>query len=331
MTPGASSPAVLAPDAPGIAAAASLIRAGHLVAFGTETVYGLGALATREDAVAAVFRAKGRPASNPLICHVGDAAAAFAIAVETADASRLAAWFWPGPLTLVLRRRAASAVVASASAGGSTVAVRVPGNAAARALLDAVAAPVVAPSANRSGRISPTDAADVIVELGDRIAAVLDTGRCHVGLESTVVDCSVDGQAPTLLRPGLLSARAIAEALGRDLAPAGPAGALRSPGLLASHYAPDRPVRLDATAAAADEALLAFGPDVPRGAAVTVNLSASGDLVEAAHRLFASLRALDREAGRLGLARIAVSPIPGGGPGDAIRDRLRRAAWPRPV
>ncbi len=331
MTSGGGPARVLRPDAAGIGSAAALIRDGRLVAFGTETVYGLGALATRDDAVAAVFRAKGRPPSNPLICHVSDAASAWRLGVATPDARRLAERFWPGPLTLVLRRDGASPVVAAASAGGSTVALRVPGSAAARLLLEAVGAPVVAPSANRSGRISPTDAAAVIDELGDRIAAVLDTGPCPVGLESTVVDCSEEAGAPALLRPGFLSAHLLADALGRELASAGFAGALRSPGLLASHYAPDRPLRLDATAAAADEALLAFGPDVPDGAAVTVNLSARGDLAEAAHRLFASLRALDREAARLGLSRIAVSPIPEGGPGDAIRDRLRRAASPRPA
>ena len=339
MTP----PAVLAPDAAGIARAASLIRDGRLVAFGTETVYGLGALATRDDTVRAVFRAKGRPASNPLICHVGTGDAAFAIGIATPDARRLADRFWPGPLTLVLRRRPGSPIVPAASAGGPTVAVRVPGNEAARALLDDVGAPVVAPSANRSGRISPTDAASVIGELGDRIAAVLDTGACRVGVESTVVDCSATDAAPSLLRPGFVTAEALAEALGRKLGPfdaggTGPGtdgpdvgGPLRSPGLLASHYAPDCPVRLDATAAGADEALLAFGPDVPDGAAVTVNLSPLGDLAEAAHGLYACLRQLDRQAARLGLARIAVSPVPPGGLGDAIRDRLRRAAAPRPA
>ncbi len=326
----------LLPDAAGLARAAALLRDGRLVAFGTETVYGLGALATRDDAVAAVFAAKGRPATNPLICHVPDAGAAFAIGAATEAASRLASRFWPGPLTLVLRRLGSSGIVPAATAGGDTVAVRVPGSEAARALLGAVGAPVVAPSANRSGRISPTTAAHVLAELGTAIAAVLDTGPCAVGLESTVVDCT-DGEAPLLLRPGGIAADAIGTAAGRlrrgGTAPGGAVAgrcALRSPGLLASHYAPDCPLRLDATGAGPDEALLAFGPDPPPGAAVMVNLSRPGDLAEAASRLFGSLRQLEGEVRRMKLARIAVSPIPEGGLGDAIRDRLRRAAAPRP-
>ena len=316
----------------GIARAAELLLAGNLVAFGTETVFGLGADATNGAAVAAVFDAKGRPHFNPLICHYPDAAAAFAHVTADATAQTLAAAFWPGPLTLVLPRRVTCPVTLLAGAGLETLAVRVPDHDAARALLRAVGRAVAAPSANRSGAISPTTAAHVLDGLAGRIAAVLDTGPCAVGLESTVLDLAAG--APFLLRPGGVPIEAI-EALigpvGRGITP-GAAEAprtLRSPGLMVSHYAPTLPVRLDASAVAADEALLAFGPPLP-GAAILAQLSEARDLTQAAAALFAALRALDRDGGASGLVRIAVMPIPDQGLGRAINDRLQRAAAPRP-
>ena len=316
----------------GIARAAELLLAGNLVAFGTETVFGLGADATNGAAVAAVFDAKGRPHFNPLICHYPDAAAAFAHVTADATAQTLAAAFWPGPLTLVLPRRVTCPVTLLAGAGLETLAVRVPDHDAARALLRAVGRAVAAPSANRSGAISPTTAAHVLDGLAGRIAAVLDTGPCAVGLESTVLDLAAG--APFLLRPGGVPIEAI-EALigpvGRGITP-GAAEAprtLRSPGLMVSHYAPTLPVRLDASAVAADEALLAFGPPLP-GAAILAQLSEARDLTQAAAALFAALRALDRDGSASGLVRIAVMPIPDQGLGRAINDRLQRAAAPRP-
>ena len=316
----------------GIARAAELLLAGNLVAFGTETVFGLGADATNGAAVAAVFDAKGRPHFNPLICHYPDAAAAFAHVTADATAQTLAAAFWPGPLTLVLPRRVTCPVTLLAGAGLETLAVRVPDHDAARALLRAVGRAVAAPSANRSGAISPTTAAHVLDGLAGRIAAVLDTGPCAVGLESTVLDLAAG--APFLLRPGGVPIEAI-EALigpvGRGITP-GAAEAprtLRSPGLMVSHYAPTLPVRLDASAVAVDEALLAFGPPLP-GAAILAQLSEARDLTQAAAALFAALRALDRDGGASGLVRIAVMPIPDQGLGRAINDRLQRAAAPRP-
>ena len=312
------------------ATAAALLRAGQLVAFATETVYGLGADARNADAVAGIFAAKGRPHFNPLICHLPDADAAFAEIRADERARALAAAFWPGPLTLVLPRRADCRVALLAGAGLDTLAVRVPAHPGALALLRAAGTPVAAPSANRSGRVSPTSAAHVMDELGGRIAAVLEGGDCVVGLESTVLDLSGGGAA--LLRPGGVPVEAI-EALigpvGRPLPPgAGPAPTLRSPGLLLSHYAPVLPVRLDAAEVAPDEALLAFGPALP-GAGLVFQLSAAADLAEAAARLFAGLRALDAEGARLGLRGIAAMPVPGDGLGSAIRDRLARAAAPR--
>ena len=316
----------------GIARAAELLLAGNLVAFGTETVFGLGADATNGAAVAAVFDAKGRPHFNPLICHYPDAAAAFAHVTADATAQTLAAAFWPGPLTLVLPRRVTCPVTLLAGAGLETLAVRVPDHEAARALLRAVGRPVAAPSANRSGAISPTTAAHVLDSLAGRIAAVLDTGPCAVGLESTVLDLAAG--APFLLRPGGVPIEAI-EALigpvGRGITP-GAAEAprtLRSPGLMVSHYAPTLPVRMNASAVAADEALLAFGLPLP-GAGIVVQLSEARDLAQAAAALFAALRALDRDGGASGLLRIAVMPIPDQGLGRAINDRLQRAAAPRP-
>lgn len=318
---------LLKADAAGIARAASLLRQGEMVAFGTETVYGLGADATSPLAVAAVFAAKQRPRFNPLICHYADAGSAFADVVPDATAAILAQRLWPGPLTLVLPRRAGSHVAMLTGAGLDTLAVRVPSHPVARALIAATGRPVAAPSANRSGHVSPTTAQHVIEELGERVAAVLDCGPSSVGLESTVLDLTA--HPPVLLRPGGATPDAI-EALIGPLARTGDSKTLRSPGLLASHYAPTRPVRLDAQSVQADEALLAFGAALP-GAGTVFDLSPTADLMQAAARLFTGLRQLDAEAHRHGLARIAVMPVPEHGLGLAINDRLRRAAAPRPV
>lgn len=319
----------LANDPSGHARAAALLREGQLVAFGTETVYGLGADACRNTAVAAVFAAKGRPHFNPLICHYPEAEAAWAHVDPSPLARRLAEAFWPGPLTLVLPRRITCPVSLLAGAGLDTLAVRVPAHPAALALLRAFGGPVAAPSANRSGEVSPTTAAHVVAGLGGRIAAVLDSGPCRVGLESSVLDLTA--AAPVLLRPGGISREAIEAVcgapVGRAITPGEAAGArtLRSPGLLVSHYAPRLPVRLHAQAAGADEALLAFGPSAP-GAGALFQLSAGSDVTEAAARLFAGLRALDDEGLRLGLRAIAAMEVPDEGLGAAINDRLQRAA-----
>ncbi|BBK38399.1 threonylcarbamoyl-AMP synthase [Allostella sp. ATCC 35155] len=325
--PSVTADIIRAPTAAAVAEAARLLADGRLVAFPTETVYGLGGDATSDRAVAAIFAAKGRPRFNPLIAHVADVAAAERIACLDDRARRLAERFWPGPLTLVLPRRPEGGVSLLATAGLDTVAVRVPAHPVARALLTAFGRPVAGPSANPSGRVSPTSAAHVLEGLGGRVAMILDGGDCRVGVESTVLDLS--GRNPALLRPGGLARDRIEALLGHVLAGAAPADPQRptAPGQLASHYAPDRPVRLDAASVAADEALLAFGPDIPAGAAVTLQLSATGDLTEAAANLFAHLRRLDRP----GLRAIAVSPIPETGLGEAINDRLRRAAAPRPA
>jgi L-threonylcarbamoyladenylate synthase len=311
------------PDA--LAEAAELLRAGALVAFPTETVYGLGADATDDEAVARIFAAKGRPRFNPLIAHFPDAEAAAAEVAFDSRAERLAAAVWPGPLTLVLPRRAGCRISLLCSAGLETQAVRVPDQPVAQDLLRAVGRPLAAPSANRSGRISPTAAADVAADLGEAVALILDGGSCRVGVESTVLDLS--GPRPRLLRPGGLALEALSELLGETPELAAPGGPLASPGMLESHYAPDKPLRLDATAPQADEGLLAFGPEVPAGAALTLNLSPAGDTTEAAANLFAYLRRLDAAPVRA----LAAMPVPGTGLGLAIRDRLRRAAAPRPT
>lgn len=301
--------------------AGRLLAEGALVAFPTETVYGLGADATCDRAVAAVFEAKGRPRFNPLIIHVAEAAAAEALVVVDERARRLVARFWPGPLTLVLPRRPDSPVSLLASAGLDSLAVRLPDHPVARALITAAGRPLAAPSANRSGAVSPTTAAHVAESLGRRVAMILDGGPCRVGVESTVLDLC--GDRPRLLRPGGVAAEDLAELLGEAPAlPAAPAGAPRSPGMLDSHYAPTAAVRLNACSPRPGEVLLAFGP-APADAAL--NLSPAGDLCEAAANLFAMLRALDRP----GVTGIAVAPIPTHGLGLAINDRLRRAAAPR--
>jgi L-threonylcarbamoyladenylate synthase len=303
-----------------ITAAAALLREGRLVAFPTETVYGLGADATDDRAVAAIFAAKNRPTFNPLIAHVADIAAAAELVTLNERARRLAAAFWPGPLTLVLPRAEGSTVSLLASAGLDSIAVRVPAHPVALALLRATGRPVAAPSANPSGGVSPTTAAHVEEGLGERLAMILDGGPCRVGVESTVLDLTT--ATPTLLRPGGVTREQLEALLGPiAIATAHDEDGPRSPGMLASHYAPALPVRLDAHAAQPGEALLGFGPETR----ATLNLSPAGDLAEAAANLFALLRALDRAE----FSGIAVSPIPHHGLGLAINDRLRRAAAPR--
>jgi L-threonylcarbamoyladenylate synthase len=304
--------------------AAQLLREGALVAFPTETVYGLGGDATNDGAVAAIFSAKDRPRFNPLIVHIAAARDAEALAIFDARAKDLAARFWPGPLSLVLQRARGCPVSLLASAGLDTLALRVPDHALARDLIAAAGVPVAAPSANRSGRVSPTTAAHVAAELDGRIAAILDGGPCRIGVESTVLDLT--DTRPRLLRPGGVTLEALEAAIGAVDRATGDDSAPRAPGMLASHYAPSLPLRLEALSVKPDEALLAFGPGTPAGAAETVSLSPSGDLVEAAAHLFAALRALDRPA----FSAIAVMPIPDRGLGRAINDRLRRAAAPRP-
>ena len=310
-----------------VAHAAALLRAGELVAFPTETVYGLGADARNGRAVAGVFDAKGRPHFNPLICHFADTASAFAEVEADARAHALAATFWPGPLTLVLPRRSECAVDLLAGAGLDTLAVRVPAHPVALALVAAMGGPVAAPSANRSGGVSPTTAAHVLAGLEGRIAAVIDGGACVVGVESTVLDLT--GGA-VLLRHGGVTVEAIETMIGPvgrplPLSAGDAARTLRSPGMMLSHYAPGLPVRLGATSVAPDEGLLAFGAELP-GAGAVFQLSDTGDLREAAARLFAGLRALDAVPGLRGIAAMAV---PQEGLGAAINDRLIRAAAPR--
>jgi L-threonylcarbamoyladenylate synthase len=314
---------VAEPTAQSVAEAARLLRDGQLVAFPTETVYGLGGDATNDRAVAAIFEAKGRPQFNPLISHVLDATEAQKFVCWTPTAEKLAARFWPGPLTLVLPRSPGSPISLLATAGLDTVAIRAPSHPVAQALIRAAGRPIAAPSANRSGTVSPTRAEHVAESLGERVPLILDGGPCLVGVESTVLDLT--GTTPTLLRPGGATREAIEAVVGpiavSDALPSGDS-ARKSPGQLESHYAPARPVRLGAISVGADEGLLAFGPTVPQGAMLTYNLSPSGDLGEAAANLFAMMRTLDRP----GIGRIAVMPIPETGLGLAINDRLRRAA-----
>jgi L-threonylcarbamoyladenylate synthase len=311
-----------------VAAAARVLAEGGLVAFPTETVYGLGTDATNKEAVARLYRAKGRPSFNPLISHVSDLDAAQKIARFDATATALAQAFWPGPLTLVLPKAANCGVAELATAGLETIAIRVPAHPLARQILRAFGGPVVAPSANLSGHVSPTTAAHVRSDLGGRIDLIVDGGPVEVGVESTIVGCL---NAPTLLRPGGLPREAIERVLGRQLlAPSADGDHARplAPGMLAAHYAPRTPVRLDALYIEADEALLAFGPAPVPGAAsaaAVMNLSARGDLEEAAANLFGYLRELDAR----GASTIAVMPVPHHGLGEAINDRLRRAAAER--
>jgi L-threonylcarbamoyladenylate synthase len=310
-----------------VTAAARTLASGGLVAFPTETVYGLGADAANPAAIAHLYQAKGRPAFNPLIAHVGDLAAAKKIARFDAAAEKLAEAFWPGPLTLVLPKTENCVVADLATAGLDTVAVRVPAHPVAREILRAFGGPVVAPSANLSGHVSPTDAAHVESDLAGLIDLIVDGGPVEVGVESTIVGCF---ESPMLLRPGGVPREDIERVLGRALAQ--PPQEVESdsaqplaPGMLASHYAPRTRVRLYAENVAPDEALLAFGLHRLHGAddAVAImNLSANGDLAEAAANLFGYLRSLDAK----GAKTIAVMPIPNEGLGEAINDRLRRAA-----
>ncbi len=313
-------------DDAGIAAAAARLRGGGLVAFPTETVYGLGADATDDRAVAGIFAAKGRPRFNPLIVHAPDLAAHRTWAAFDDRALRLAEVFWPGALTLVLKRTPDAPVSRLVSAGLDTVAVRAPDHPVAQALMRAAGCPVAAPSANRFGKLSPTEAGHVEASLGPAVGLVLDGGPCPGGLESTVL--SLTGESPVLLRPGLVTSDAIEAVVGPvDTAGPAPPGTppespLESPGMLAAHYAPRAPIRLDAgEAREAGEALLAFGDAPASGYAAERNLSPSGDLTEAAANLFRLLHELDA----LAPAAIAVSPIPEIGLGTAINDRLTRA------
>ena len=312
--------------AEGVAAAVEALDRAELVAMPTETVYGLAADAANPAAVGRIFLAKGRPRFNPLIIHVGSAAEAMRHVRFSADAEKLAEAFWPGPLTMVLPLRADAGIADLVTAGLDTLAVRVPAHTVAQALLAACARPLAAPSANRSGHVSPTTANHVFDDLGGHVSVILDAGPTPVGLESTIVGLA--GDAPVLLRAGGLARGEIEAVLARPLAIAGPAGnAPVAPGMLASHYAPAAAVRLDALEVRDGEGLLAFGPRLPNGAqhaAATVNLSPSGDLAEAAAGFFAALRHLDRR-----VRAIAVAPIPDYGLGEAINDRLRRAAAPR--
>nr|WP_323811286.1 L-threonylcarbamoyladenylate synthase [Yoonia sp. 67-2] len=310
-------PLLLKPDQSGLARAAEILAQGGLVSFPTETVYGLGADARNDRAVAGIFAAKGRPSFNPLIVHLGDLAAAMTICDFNADAQRLAAAFWSGALTLVLPLRADAGISRLVTAGLDSVAVRVPDHPVAAGLLAAFGGPVAAPSANPSGRISPTTAAHVRDGLGDRIDALVDGGPCRVGVESTIVSCL---GTPTLLRAGGIPAEAIADCLGQALATAENPEAPVSPGQLLSHYAPQGQVRLNVTEVKPGEVMLGIG-----AMAADLNLSPSGDLTEAAARLFDCLHQLDA----MGAQKIAVAPIPDHGLGRAINDRLRRAAAPR--
>ena len=303
-----------------IAAAVVALREGKLVAFPTETVYGLGADATNDEAVARVYAAKGRPSFNPLIAHVPDAEAAFALGDFSAKARALARAFWPGPLSLVVPRRPDCPVSLLASSGLGSIAIRVPSHPMALDLLRAVARPVVAPSANPSGKISPTTAEHVRRHLKDRVAVVLDGGRCKVGVESTVVSFLEDG--PKLLRHGGIPKAEIEKVLGHPVAVESHAARPHAPGQLLSHYAPHAELRLNAEQPREGEAYLGFGPLHAHG---PWTLSTRGDLVEAAANLFRRLHEIDAT----GVARIAVAPVPHHGLGEAINDRLLRAAAPR--
>jgi len=310
-------------DSPeGIARAAEVLRGGGLVAFPTETVYGLGGDARDDLAVARIFDAKGRPRFNPLIVHVPDVAAARGHALFDDRAEAVAAAFWPGPLTMVLPLRDGSGLSPLVTAGLATVAIRVPAHPVARALLRAFGGPLAAPSANPSGKVSPTRAAHVRAGLSGRIEAVLDGGACAVGVESTIL--GLDGAA-ALLRPGGVAAEEIESLLGVALVAGGSAEKPNAPGQLASHYAPAAGVRLDALRPAPGEVFVGFGPC--DGAALT--LSESGDVVEAAARLFHVLREADDLALAGPSGRIAFAPVPEAGLGRAVNDRLRRAAAPR--
>lgn len=312
--------------------AAQLLCNGRLVAFPTETVYGLGANALAAEAVARIFAAKGRPTFNPLIVHIADARMAERFCDVSRSARVLMDAFWPGPLTLVLPRKTNCAVCDLVSAGGDTLALRIPGHPIARELLRLADIPVAAPSANRSGHVSATAAAHVRHDLGERVDMIIDGGPTRLGLESTVVKiCESErdgaGAAIRLLRPGAVTADQMENVVGCAVDRAAPVVSSHpsSPGQLESHYAPAASVRLNAGSVHAGEALLAFGTPVPEHDGPCVNLSRAGDLVEAAAKLFGALRELDAT----GVSSIAAMPVPNSGLGEAINDRLRRAAAPR--
>lgn len=309
------------PDPLLIARAAALIRAGDLVAMPTETVYGLAADATNDLSVARIYAAKGRPSFNPLIVHVADSHMAKRYADFSPLAERLAAAFWPGPLTLALPRREGSGISHLVTAGLDTVALRAPAHPIARALIVASDRPLAAPSANPSGTISPTRAEHVRAGLGGKVEVVLDGGPCAVGIESTIV--KIDGAHAVLLRPGGIAREEIERVTGAALA--APRLAIEAPGMMVSHYAPRARLRFNVARPDADEAFLAFGPSGPVSAKV-LNLSPSGDVVEAAANLFTQLRALDVLCADKNLAGIAAAPVPMTGLGEAINDRLARAA-----
>jgi L-threonylcarbamoyladenylate synthase len=312
------------PTPEALAAAGGVIRSGRLVAFPTETVYGLGGDATNDKAVAAIYAAKGRPQFNPLIVHISHKGEALPLVVWNDLAEKLAATFWPGPLTLVLPRAVDSPIALLASAGLDTIAIRCPAHPVAQELIRAAGRPIAAPSANASGKLSPTQAGHVLESLGSNVDLILDGGACRVGVESTVVDLT--GGQPTILRHGGVTKEqlevivgTVREALHDETAP-------KSPGMTLSHYAPDLPIRLNAVQAADDEAFLVLGDETAYlGGALRMNLSPSGDLLEAAAHLFAMLRQLDQAH----LNGIAVAPIPMEGIGVAMNDRLARAATPR--
>ncbi len=313
------------PTREAIAAAANLIVAGHLVAFPTETVYGLGADAANGEAVARIFEAKGRPRFNPLIVHVLDFEAARKLGRFSTLAADLAEAFWPGPLTLVVPRQENCEASELVSAGLDTIALRAPANPVAQQLLAASSRPIAAPSANRSGHVSATLARHVADDLGGSVAMILDDGATSGGLESTVISLASE---PALLRPGAVPSADIERVLGKPLVRRqDDAGALTSPGQLESHYAPRAAIRLDADEVYPGEALLAFGDVLPGASGRVLNLSPRRDLVEAAAKLFAALRTLDAE----GVSTVAVMRIPNAGLGEAINDRLQRAAAPRPA
>ncbi|MBN8502831.1 MAG: threonylcarbamoyl-AMP synthase [Sphingomonadales bacterium] len=314
MTGKSDQPRIVPADAAGIAEAAQRLREGGLVAVPTETVYGLAARADRSDAVAAIYRAKGRPDFNPLIVHVPSLASAETIARFDMRGKALAAAFWPGALTMVLPVHPAARIAPAVTAGLSTIAVRCPAHPVMRAVLAESGLPLAAPSANRSGGVSPTRADHVAASLGSAVGLVLDGGPCQAGIESTIVALRPDGWE--VLRPGPVTAQQIAAVLGAGL-DAAPTGQIEAPGQMASHYAPGKPVRLEAMSAADEEFLIGFGP--VRG---VISLSDSGDLAEAAARLYDCLH----QAAAAPQRRIAIAPIPQQGVGVAINDRLRRAA-----
>jgi L-threonylcarbamoyladenylate synthase len=313
-------------NAEAISDACAILRSGGLVAFPTETVYGLGADATNPDAVAGIFKAKGRPDFNPLICHVPDLAAAEKLGIFSDTARAFAKAFWPGALTLVVRKLPNCPVAAEVSAGLETIAIRVPDHPLAQSLLGAAGIPLAAPSANRSGAVSPTQAVHVVESLGDKVDLVLDGGACEVGLESTVL--SVDETPPVLLRPGGVTLGMLRDVDARVvIAGQETPKTLKSPGMLESHYAPRLPVRMNAEAPESGEAWLAFGPGAKTDGHSSLNLSPTGDQQEAASNLFSYLRLLDRAE----FSGIAVAPVTESGIGRAINDRLRRASAARPI